>query len=72
MDKQDNELYDKFKVAISGDVNHDQAVGFLANLNKQEYNRLIEIISDDQTTVVKPEAKDKILGFLKKIRDNIQ
>ena len=61
----DQELLEKFQQAMSANLDKDQAIDFFANLNAGEYDRLLNVFTNNEFPEIKDETKNNNINVSK-------
>lgn len=64
-----DELWAKFKQAISANLDKDQAIDFFANLNTDEYDRLLDIFANNEFPEIGEEVRKKMIIILQQLKE---
>ncbi len=69
MNIKDKELLDKFQQAIEAKLSYEEAIDFFAKLNADEYDRLLEIFTNNDFSEIDNETKNKLIVILQQLKE---
>lgn len=68
MSIKDSELLEKFQAAVKSKLDEAAAINFFSKLKPEEYDRLIEIFTNNEFPNINNQTKEKLLIILKKLK----